>query len=86
MVNISLTIIHLILFGTDYVALSSTVECNYRLQVERDKQIMRDVDRWRKRVEIIRWITGYVLPLGEETPWIEEDSIDFCCKVLVVVS
>lgn len=59
------------LFGTNYIAPVSTVEHDYRLQIEWDRQIIRDVDWQSERVELTRWIIGYISSLGDETPWIE---------------
>lgn len=48
--------------------------------------MMREMEQKRERVNMARWIVGYISPLGDETPWIKgygeinKDSLMFAAK------
>lgn len=45
------------------------------MRVTKDIHIMRKAGHRYKRVDMARWITGYILPFGVMTSWIEGQSI-----------
>lgn len=71
MVDILSTALHRALIGPNYIALTSTVECDYRLRADHDRHIMHDAEHKSEKVEMVRWIASYILPTSDDTPWIE---------------
>lgn len=75
MVDIIATMIYRVIFGQNFVAPASIIECDYRLKFSRDRNIMHDVKHQSERVKGEIWIIGYISPLGDDSPWIEGHGI-----------